>query len=313
MSLLNPDWIQQAASQSWLIAVSGGKDSVALLHVCVEAGFKNLIVCHINHQLRGEESDADEKLVRELSEQYQLPIFVKKTEVANIAQQENKSIELAAREVRHQAFSQATKEHQCSGILLAHHANDQAETVLFNLLRGSAGLKGMQSISEILSLNISLHRPILHAKRSDIDDYIGIHQLKYREDSSNTEPFATRNRMRNEVIPLLTEILGRDVSDTIVRSHHFAQQQDAFIEQQIDYAKILDPQGRIHLSALLEQPKFIQKKIIHHYLTEHKISNVTEALITSCLDLLDTSGPAKINLAKGRHLRRKEQRIFIEN
>ena len=313
MPLLDPDWLSKASAQRWLVAVSGGRDSVALLHACVNAGLENLVVCHINHQLRGSESDGDEAFVRNLAEQLQLPSFIYKADVRSIAEQEQKSIELAAREARHSAFSQACNELQCAGVLLAHHADDQAETILYNLLRGSAGLKGMQAISEIESLGFNLHRPLLNVRRSEIDEFITNHQIKYREDSTNAEPFAVRNRMRNEALPLLTEILDRDVTDSILRSHHISEQQNDFIEQQLDYGKMLDPQGRIHIPSLASQPIFIQQKIIHRYLTEHKISNINQSLITSCINLLDTHNPAKINLSKGRYLRRKEQRLFVED
>jgi len=315
MSILDPEWLENASDKKWLVAVSGGRDSIALLHACASdphlTESNSLVVCHVNHQLRGADSDADEVLVRNLAEHYQLPVSVYQEDVSLLAKVEKKSIELAAREARHTAFSIACEEHQCDAVLLAHHADDQAETALYNLLRGSAGLKGMQKKNHLTEKNITLVRPILHVRRSEINDYISEHDLSYREDATNAEPFAVRNRLRNEAIPLLSEILGRDIAPSILKSLQHTEQNEHFIQEMIDYPSMLDPQGRLHLPSLTEVPKVIQQRLLHRYLTEHKICNITQDLIESCLSLLDPCNPAKINLPRGKFLRRKERRIFV--
>lgn len=315
MSILDLEYLEKANDKKWLIAVSGGRDSIALLHACVSE--KNLtesnsfVICHVNHQLRAADSDADEALVRELARQYDLPISVHSADVSAIAAEQRKSIELAARDARHDAFSEACREHRCDGVLLAHHADDQAETALYNLLRGSAGLKGMQRETCLIDKKITLLRPILHVRRKQINDYINEHQLTFREDATNAEPFAVRNRIRNEVFPLLRDVLGRDITPTIIKSLKHAEQSEKFIQEMIDYPSMLDPQGRLHLPSLKKVPKVIQRRVLHRYLTDYKISNVTQDLIESSLILLDLKNPARINLPKGKFLRRKEQRIFL--
>ena len=315
MSILDPEWLKNAHDKKWLIAVSGGRDSIALLHACATdkdlVKSNSFVVCHVNHHLRGAESDADETLVRNLAEHYQLPIFVHQADVSHIAESEKKSIELAARNARHEAFSRACEEHQCEAILLAHHADDQAETALYNLLRGSAGLKGMRKHNHLTEHGITLVRPMLHVRRSEINDYVTEHDLSFREDATNAEPFAVRNRLRNEAIPLLSEILGRDVAPSILKSLQHAEQNEYFIQERIDYPSMLDPQGRLYLPSLIEVSQVIQQRVLHRYLTEHKISNITQELIESCLNLLDPDNPAKINLPRGKFLRRKERRIFV--
>ena len=315
MSLLSPNWLENAADKKWLVAVSGGRDSVALLHACVSqknlTKSNRLVICHVNHQLRGADSDSDEELVRELAAQYQLPVYVQKVDVSAAAEEEKKSIELAAREARHAVFSAACEEYSCDGVLLAHHADDQAETVIYNLLRGSAGLKGMQQEIYLTDQKLMLARPILHTRRSEIDDYVSEHNLDYREDATNGEPYAVRNRLRNEALPLLNDILGRDVVSAVTKSLQHAEQNEGFIEEMIDYESMLDPQGRLHLPSLIEVPKVIQQRILHRYLTDQKISNITQDLIESGLNLLDVKSPAKINLPRGKFLRRKERRIFV--
>ena len=311
MSLLDPAWLHTAPSKRWLVAVSGGRDSVALLHACHASGLTDLVVCHINHQLRGEESDGDEALVLKLAQRYGLRTSFHSLDVASIAKTEKKSIELAAREARHEAFSRACETFSCAGVLLAHHADDQAETTLFNLLRGSAGLKGMASISQIERHAITLHRPLLQSRRSEINDYILQHKLSYREDSSNAEADATRNRLRNEAIPLLGEILGRDITPAVNSALQHQQLADAFIESKMDYPSMLDPQGRIHLPSLTASATIIQQQVLHRYLSEHRICKLSQQLIASCLTLTDPSKPAKINLPGNNYLRRKAQRLFI--
>ena len=315
MTILDPVWLEKASEKKWLIAVSGGRDSIALLHSCATnphlTESNSLVVCHVNHQLRGVESDADELLVRELAAHYKLPISVHVTNVSAIAVEEKKSIELAAREARHAAFSSACEEYQCDAVLLAHHADDQSETALYNLLRGSAGLKGMQKETHLTDKNLTLVRPILQVRRSEINSYIASNDLSYREDKTNAEPFAVRNRLRNEAIPLLNEILGRDIAPSILKSVQHTEQNEYIIQQMIDYSSMLDPQGRLHLPSLTEAPQVIQQRILRRYLTEQKINNITQDLIESCLSLLDPSNPAKINLPRGKFLRRKERRIFV--
>ena len=312
MNLLDSEWLEQAMQKRWVLAVSGGRDSMVMLHACVQhLDCENLVICHVNHQLRGVESDADEALVRQVAGDYGIPYEVHHAEVAAVVEEEKKSIELAAREARHQAYSKVCEKHKCDGVLLAHHADDQVETVLYNLLRGSSGLKGMQNEVNLRDKNLNLVRPMLAVRRSEIDDYVTKWQVAYREDASNADPFAVRNRMRNEVLPLLQDVMSRDIGPSVLNSLEHVQQQDSFIDEMVDYLSMLDPQGRLYLPSLREVPDVIQRRIIHRYLTESKISNVSFDLVESALSLLDIENPAKINLPRGMFLRRKEQRIFV--
>lgn len=312
MNLLDSEWLDRAAEKRWVLAVSGGRDSIAMLHACAESlKSNNLVICHVNHQLRGAESDADEAMVKRIASDYGIPCEIHRADVAGMVLEGKKSIELAAREARHQAFSQVCEKHGCDGVLLAHHADDQVETVLYHLLRGSAGLRGMQNEVVIKDRNLTLIRPMLSVRRSEVNHYITEHRLEYREDASNAEPFAVRNRMRNEVLPLIQEVMGRDVVPAVLKSLQHSEQQDSFIQEMVDYDSMLDPQGRLHLPSLREVPRVIQQRIIHRYLTEYKISNVSHDLVNNALSLLDPELPAKMNLPGGIFLRRKEQRIFV--
>lgn len=312
MSLLDRQWLESARDKRWLVGVSGGRDSVALLHSCIEANIKDLIIAHVNHGLRGDESEGDAVFVEELANQLGLHYCSVKIDIREIAASEKKSIELAAREARQEFFSSQIETNRCTGVLLGHHADDQAETILFNLLRGSAGLKGMSSEQHMDDLNMTIFRPMLNTSREEINTYITNNNLHYREDSSNTDDFATRNRMRNEAIPLLEDIMGRKISPALIRALRFSEQKEALVNQMVNYESFLDPQGRLFLPSLKTLSTPLQEKVLYQYLTEQKISNISQSTIEEAIKLLDINQPAKMNLPKGKFLRRSQQRIFIE-
>jgi len=206
-----PTWLHPA--EPYLVGISGGRDSIALHHWLVAEGFQNLTYCHLNHNLRGEESDGDESFLRDLLG----PALISKSlDVAALAETEKLSLETAARTARHRFFRECAASCGISKIILAHHADDQAETALFNLLRGSAGAKAMSTQHELEGLSIL--RPFLKVRRSEIDAFLKKGHHSYREDSSNTDPFATRNRLRHEALPLLADILQRDPVPGLLRA-----------------------------------------------------------------------------------------------
>src|SRR6266513_6516653 len=148
------NWIQTKTNSRfprdarYLIGVSGGRDSVALLHWLINLGYKKLIVCHLNHQLRGRSSDADARFVEKLAAKYVVDLEMGSTNVRALAAKQKISIEAAGREARYKFFAQVTKRRRCRTIFLAHHADDLVETFLINLFRGS-GATGLGSIQEV--------------------------------------------------------------------------------------------------------------------------------------------------------------------
>ena len=189
---------RQANGHPVLVALSGGADSVALLHVLLEAGFK-CRAAHCNFHLRGEESMRDERFVRALCERLNVPLAIKDFDVAAWQQEHGGSVEMACRELRYAWFEQERQRQGCNLIAVAHHANDQVETFFLNLLRGTGikGLAGMQQLSG------HIWRPLLNASRQDILDYLGTKGQNYVTDSTNAENDYRRNRLRNRVLPAL--------------------------------------------------------------------------------------------------------------
>lgn len=301
-----PPWL--APEESYLVGISGGRDSIALHHWLSENGFGNLTYCHLNHGLRDKESDGDEAFLRDLLGS---ALISKKHDVASFATNQKLSLETAAREARHRFFSECAGEVGISQVLLAHHADDQAETILFNLLRGSAGLKGMSAKQEMG--DITLLRPFLSVRRSEIDSFLAENQHSFRDDSSNLDPFATRNRLRNEVFPLITEIMDRDPVSGILRASLHSAELEEIASSALNSANLLDPQGRIHLPSFRTLTRSLQKKALHQYLTSHNIPDLSSDLIDRALEITGPDSSPSINLPGSQRLRRKESRLFISS
>lgn len=184
-----------------IVACSGGADSIFLLDMLHTQGF-DCVVAHCNFHLRGEESDRDEKFVRDFCNSRNITLVVKSFATTEYAQENKLSIEMAARELRYNWFEQVRKEYNAGAIAVAHHSDDSIETILLNLLRGT-GLKG---ICGIRPKNGYVVRPLLCINRAEIEQYLEENNIQYITDSTNLENEYTRNKIRNIVMPILREI-----------------------------------------------------------------------------------------------------------
>lgn len=183
-----------------LIAISGGLDSVVLTHLCHSLEL-DISLAHCNFGLRGQESDADEAFVLELAENLDLEVFIEHFSTEEFAKQHKLSIQMAARELRYNWFSELAESLEFDYILTAHHADDNLETFLINLSRGT-GLSGLVGIPEV---NDAIVRPLLPFSREELETYAKANHLKWREDSSNASDAYLRNKLRHHVIPVLKE------------------------------------------------------------------------------------------------------------
>ena len=184
-----------------LITISGGLDSVVLTHLCYKLKL-DIALAHCNFNLRGKESDTDEDFVLQLAKDLNLEVFIENFETETYAKQNKLSTQMAARELRYNWFNELTEQLHFDYILTAHHADDNLETFLINLSRGT-GLDGLTGIPEV---NNNIVRPLLSFSREDIEKYANENNLKWREDSSNVSKKYLRNQLRLEVIPKLKEI-----------------------------------------------------------------------------------------------------------
>jgi tRNA(Ile)-lysidine synthase len=329
-----------APDKRYLIGVSGGRDSVALLDQLVDLGYRNLIVCHLNHHLRGRSSDADARFVRNLAERYRREIVGEAqrrpsartgkrnarptrngcidfelgiANVRTLAAKNKMSIEMAAREARYAFFAKVAKRRKCRSIFLAHHADDLVETFLLNLLRGAGttGLAAMREVSmrRIEHVDLTIVRPLLGVWRDEIDHYVCERRLKFREDASNKDLGPARNRLRCRVIPYLEKIFGRNVRRNIWRTATILSEEENFFELFLPekFSEVLD--GKL----LRELPLALQRRMLSKWLRSENVRDVGFDLVERARALLDRANRvAKTNLPQDRHLRRRGGELFIE-
>lgn len=215
-----------------LVAVSGGRDSMLLLWLLVQAKYQ-VEVAHCNFQLRGEESDGDEKLVRDFANDNNIPLHVSRFETTDFAEANKISIQMAARELRYTWFEELRIALGCSVIAVAQHMNDSVETVLFNLSRGT-GLQGLQGILP-KRLDSKVVRPILFLKSKEVTELVQKHQIPYRDDSSNASNKYARNKIRLDIIPEFEELNPDFVSNMNENIARFRDTQEVlreFVNQQ---------------------------------------------------------------------------------
>ena len=293
-----------------LIGVSGGRDSVALLHMLLGAGFKKLTVCHLDHGLR-DEGREDARFVEALAERHGLKLASARVNVAALAKRKKLSLETAAREARYAFFARVARTEKCPRLFLAHHADDQAETFLFNLFRGSAaaGLAAMRPLATrtVGSVTLQIARPLLGMWREKIDAYIAAHALAFSEDASNADPRHTRNRMRHEIIPAIERALGRDIRRAVWRAAEILRDENDFLAS---LPELRDLPETLETSALRAQPVALQRRVIHAWLRTQRVAEIGFAEVEAIRSLL-AGHRAKVNLPGGLHARRRAGRIFL--
>ena len=212
-----------------LIGISGGIDSITLLYSLYFLSDKlkcSLIVAHANHGLRGEQSDREAEFVRKIADELKLPFVIEKIDVLGYMGEKGLSKQAAARELRYDFFERAAKNTSANKIALGHNADDQAETVLMRLLRGSgaSGIAGMRAVRD------KIIRPLIEIKRDEITEFVKEKRLRYVEDPSNLEPYYLRNKIRLNLIPLLKEEYNPNIVDTLRETAEIIRDEDEFLE-----------------------------------------------------------------------------------
>jgi tRNA(Ile)-lysidine synthase len=290
-----------------LIGVSGGRDSVALLHLLATRGHR-LIVCHLDHALRAG-SREDALFVEKLAARLDCECIVRKENIAVRAKRMKCSIETAAREARYAFFAKIAKARGVRRVFLAHHADDQVETFLFNLLRGSGavGLGAMRASS--MRGNLEIVRPLLGVWREEIDAYIAEHRLEFCEDASNADRRHTRNRVRHEIVPMLAQAFGREVRGAVLRSAEILREEDAFLSALPEMAMA----EAVQLSAteMRELPVAIQRRVLLAWLRARGVAEIGFDEVERVRSLL-AGRIAKVNLPGGKHARRRAGKMFVE-
>lgn len=214
-----------------VVGLSGGPDSVCLLSLLNEIKDEmnlTIVAAHINHMFRGKEADGDEAYARNLCKKNNIAFFSKKINVAEYAKKNKLSSESAGRQVRYDYFDYIIKEHNMNKIATAHNANDQAETVLMRLMRGT-GLEGLGGI--LAKRDEKYIRPILFMNREEVEEYCNVYKLKPHIDKTNLQRIYSRNKIRLDIIPYMKENFNTDVVDAINRMTMLVQQDNKYIEK----------------------------------------------------------------------------------
>ncbi len=254
-----------------LVGVSGGVDSITLLHVLAELKQSlglTIVVAHINHGLRGDEGDRDAQFVMNTSTDLGLECEIVSVDVRAVAETSDSGIEGAARGLRYAALDEIALKHKTSFLLIAHNRDDVAETFLLNLARGS-GLNGLASIPEarLTKAGVRLLRPFLSCPRAQIAAYAREHALAWREDATNADIHYFRNRIRHAVIPFLKQELGADIAEKMATASALLRNSRAIVRESVRAASvgIVEVDGGtliIHLEPLDSQSQPLQGEIV---------------------------------------------------
>ena len=292
--------------RTYLVGVSGGRDSTALLHALKRLGFQKLVVCHLDHGLRGKSSCADAKFVAKQSALLGFEIETARARTKEFAKATGRSLETAARDLRRAFFLECSKRRRCRRLLLAHHADDQVETCLFNFLRGSgaAGLAGMRP--ETTQNGLRVVRPMLEIPRGEINGFIAANKIPFREDHTNAGLEHTRNRIRNLVIPAIAKAFGESFRSAVLRASQIFRHEDDWMESQTP-----EVSQTLSCPALRAMPDALRRRTVLRWLRRSRVPEPGFAETCRVLSLLDTAGPAKVSLPGDHHARRRAGRIFL--
>jgi tRNA(Ile)-lysidine synthase len=299
----------------YLIGVSGGRDSVALLHQLVDLGYRRLVICHLDHQLRGRASKADARFVERLAAKLHCKFEIDRTDVAALARKSKQSVETAGRMARFEFLARVARRRRCHTIFLGHHADDLVETFLMNLFRGAGpvGFGGMREITsrQVSGKELKIVRPLLGVWREEIDAYVKTHRIEFREDVTNENLGPVRNRVRHRLIPYIEKQLGRKVRSTIWRAALIAADEAEWLEGLVDSKQ--SEAEQLDAAQLRAQPRALQRRTIQRWLQSRGVGDLDFDLIERIRALLDPeTTTAKTNLPRDRHVRRRAKKLFIE-
>ncbi|HTD41568.1 MAG TPA: tRNA lysidine(34) synthetase TilS [Mucilaginibacter sp.] len=266
---------------SVLAAVSGGMDSVVMVHLLKAAGF-NFGIAHCNFQLRGDDALTDQQFVQDLANQFGVQYHTINFDTKKYAAEKKISIQMAARELRYQWFAQVSQQSGYDVIALAHHQNDAIETILLNLTRGT----GIAGLHGILPKNGSIVRPLMFLKRDEIQDIVKANNLAYAEDSSNNSTKYARNKIRLEVIPRLKE-LNPALEETFENNLKHFRDLEVLLEQKLAELRkdiFIFHKEEIHLRVEEVKKLHPQNLLLYGLLQEYGLNESTIDDIISALD-----------------------------
>ncbi|MEW6456510.1 MAG: tRNA lysidine(34) synthetase TilS [Acidobacteriota bacterium] len=292
-----------------IVGLSGGPDSVALLHLLLD--YKKtfpikIYLCHVNHKLRGKESEDDEEFVKEIARSLNLSIKVFSCDVKRFAKEKKVNLEEAGRILRYDFFYKLADEIKAQKIALGHNLNDQAETFLIRVLRGS-GLTGLSSIFPVSEGSII--RPLIELSREEIEFYLKEKTLSYRLDKTNLDVKFLRNRIRHELIPYLQRDFGKKLISNIAKAAEIIREENELnelVEADI-YDKVIDlfdGSLAINLEKLISYSLAAKRRIVRRFL-KNIIGSLRRISFKHVEDILNLKKEKEIILP-GRYIIRRE-------
>lgn len=290
------------------VALSGGSDSMALLHfLSSNAKIYNFSVCAINveHGIRGEESIADSSFVKDYCDKNNVPILTFSVDCKNYAKENKLTVEQAGRVLRYRCFEQAITQNFCDVIATAHHLSDNAESVLFNLFRGT-GLKGLIGISDNLSDKII--RPLLDVSKDEINEYVKKHDIPFVKDSTNDDDKYTRNFIRLNIIPKIKEIFPQ-VEKSIMRLSSSVKEDGEFLDNLAN--KSIEPAIDGYYLRLPLEPVLIKRATITILQLLGVEKDWQQSHLNDVVKLSQNSTSKSINLLNGIVAVKEYNRIFF--
>jgi tRNA(Ile)-lysidine synthase len=289
-----------------LLTVSGGIDSMVMTWIFHHLQY-NIAIAHCNFSMRGLESDKDEELVHHFATEHNIPFHCIKFETKAYAKKNGLSVQMAARELRYKWFEEIRKENGYNSIAVAHNLNDNIETLLINLARGT-GLAGMAGMKPV---NNNIIRPLLFATRRDITEFRDQHNIEFREDRSNSDTKYTRNKIRHQIIPLLKEInpsIENTLNETAVRfsqyneiiSEYISGIRDSIIQQKDQFTTL-------NITAL---KKYLHNKVILFEL--FKPYGVTNALLFDLIKVIEGKTGGQIITGTHRIIKNRNKIVLSD-
>ncbi len=290
-----------------LLAVSGGVDSVVLCELCKQSGYE-FSIAHCNFQLRGDDSERDEQFVRELGEKYGVAFYAVKFDTKRIAKERKVSTQEAARELRYQWFEEIRVAGGYSYILTAHHADDNIETVLMNFFRGT-GIKGLRGIEPKHDFVV---RPLLFARRSELEEFLKANQLQFVTDISNLADDYTRNYFRNQLIPLIAKTFP-EVNENLLGNISRFREAGQLYRQAVELhkKKLLEPKGNeIHIPVLKLKKTIPLHAVLYEIINEYDFSS---SQVDEVMALLDSETGKYIQSSSHRIIKNRNWLIIAPN
>jgi tRNA(Ile)-lysidine synthase len=303
-----------------IVSVSGGIDSMSLLAMMERLRSVwnlRLAVAHFNHRLRGNESEQDEAFVRCKAKEYDIECHVERADTRAISEARKQSIQETARDLRYAFFASLSESLGIRKVATAHNADDNIETLLFNLFRG-AGIHGLSGIPTTRSHGtVQIIRPLLFASREKIVEYANANAIVFREDSSNLKDDYSRNYIRKQILPALREHINPGLNATLGRAAELFQELDEYLDSTVESISptliISEQEGEtvINREALLKLPALIQESFLIKLLQNRVQRDIDQSLIKSVLSIIHSETGTTCNVSADYFVLRDRERIIL--